>query len=118
MPAPKTTQGRAGLHLGGVHRGAEPGREPAGEQARVLGRCVRAHLCERDLGHHRVLGEGRAAHEVPDRLVATAEPRRPVREEAEVLLLADRQAQVRPVAQAVHALAALGREKGHYLVAG
>src|SRR5438034_7484169 len=109
--------GRAGLHLRGVHRGAEPGREPTGEAARMLRRPLRADLGKRDLGHHRVLGEGGATHEVPDRLAVSPKTRRAVREEALVLLLADREAEVRPVTEAVDTLPALRREERHDLVA-
>src|SRR4029077_9207833 len=45
------------------------------------------------------------------------EARRPVREEASVLLLADRQAEVRARGEAVDALAALRREERHHMVA-
>ena len=100
-PAPKTTQVEPGSHLRGVHRRAEPGREPAREDARVVERRLRRDLRERDLRHHRVLGERRGAHEVPDRLAVAGEPRRPVREIALVLLLADREAEVRPGVAAV-----------------
>jgi hypothetical protein len=83
----------------------------------MLRRRFRAYLRERDLGHHGVLGEGGAAHEVPDRLVVPAQARRPVREETLILLLANRQAEVRAVAEAVLALAALRREERHDVVA-
>jgi len=53
---------------------------------------------------------------MPDRLAVTRQPGRSVGEVAEVLLLADRQAQIRVGAQAVHALAALGREQSHHQV--
>ena len=42
MPAPNTTQVEPGLDLGGEHRGAEPGRQPAGEQARARRAAPRA----------------------------------------------------------------------------
>ena len=53
-----------------------------------------------------------------DRLAVAGEPRRAVGQVALVLLLADRQAQVRLRAAAVHALAALGGEQRHHAVAG
>src|SRR5439155_26129424 len=62
--------------------------------------------------------EGRGSHEVADRLAVPREPRRPVRQEAEALLLADRQAEVRARVAAVLALAALGREERDDVVAG
>src|SRR5204863_9154311 len=59
----------------------------------------------------------RRAHEVADWLALAREARRAVREVALVLLLADRQAEVRPVVAAVNALAALRREERHDMVA-
>ena len=58
------------------------------------------------------------AHEVADRLAVAREPGRPVGEVALVLLLADRQAEVRPRVEAVDALAALRREERDDVVAG
>ena len=55
---------------------------------------------------------------MPNRLAAARKPRRPVGKEALVLLLPDRQAQIRAVAQTVDALAALRREERHDVVAG
>jgi hypothetical protein len=110
--------GRAGLHFRGVHRRAEAGREAAGEEASAFERRLAGHLRERDLGHHGVLGERRGAHEVADRLAARVrEPGRPVRKEALVLLLADREAEVRALVAAVEALAALRREERDDVVA-
>ena len=74
-------------------------------------------LRQRDLRHHRVLGEGRAAHEAADLLAVAGDPRRPVGQVALVLLLADRQAEVGARVEAVDALAALGREEGDDVVA-
>ena len=95
MPGAEDDAGRARLDLGGVHRRAEPGREPAREQAGAVERRLGVDLRERDLRHHRVLGERRGAHEVADRLAVAREPRRAVGQVALVLLLADRQAEVR-----------------------
>ena len=95
MPAPNTTQVEPGFDLGGVHRRAEAGGEAAGEQARAVRRRLGRHLGQRDLRHHRVLGERARAHEVADRLAVAREARGPVGQVAEVLLLADRQAEVR-----------------------
>ena len=55
---------------------------------------------------------------MPDRLAVAGEPRGAVGQVALVLLLADRDAEVRLRAAAVHALAALGREQRHDAVAG
>ena len=49
---------------------------------------------------------------------SSVQARRAVRQEALVLLLADREAEVRAVAAAVDALAALRREERHHVVAG
>ena len=108
---------RAGLHPGGVHRRAQSRGEAAREQAGAIERGLAIDLGQRDLGDDRVLGERRGAHEVPDRLPPARQPRAPVREVALVLLLADRQAQVRARAAAVDALAALRREQRHDVVA-
>ena len=75
-------------------------------------------LRQGDLRHHRVLGEGRAAHEVADPVAVAGDPGGAVGEVALVLLLADRQAEVGPRVEAVDALAALGREEGDDVVAG
>src|SRR5207302_8215745 len=110
--------GRAGLHLRGVHRRAEAGREAAREEAGAVERRLAGHLRERYLGHHRVLGKGRGAHEVPDRLAArVGKPGRPVREQALVLLLADREAEVGALVEAVDAVTALRREQRDDVVA-
>jgi hypothetical protein len=55
---------------------------------------------------------------VPDRLAVARQPRRAVREVTLVLLFPDRQAEVRSVVAAVHALAALRREERDDVVAG
>ena len=107
MPAPNTTHGRARLAPRPRDRRAEAGREAAGEQAGAVQRRLGVDPGERDLRHHGVLGERRGAHEVAQRLPAAREARRAVGQVAEVLLLADRQAEVRQRAQAVDALAAL-----------
>jgi hypothetical protein len=70
-PAPEDDARRSRLDASRVERGADPRREPAGEGRASLERRLAAHLRERDLGHHRVLGEGRRPHEVAQRL-ATA----------------------------------------------
>ena len=55
---------------------------------------------------------------MPDRLSVAREARRPVGQEPLVLLLADRQAQIRPLVQTVRALTALRAEQGHDVIAG
>ena len=108
---------RAGLDPRGEHRRAEPGREAAREERRVLERRLGVDLRERDLRHHRVLGERRRAHEVAHRLAVARQARRAVGQVALVLLLADREAEIRARAQAVDALAALRREERDDVVA-
>ena len=110
--------GRAGLHARGVDGGADARREPARERRAAFERRLRAHLGERDLRHHRVLREGRRAHEVAERVTVPAEPGRAVGEVAEPLLVPDRDAAVRARAQAVDALPALRCEQRHHVVAG
>ena len=118
IPAPKTTQVDPSLDLGRVDRRAETGREPAGEQAGAVERRLGIDLRERDLGHHRVLGEGRGAHEVADLLAVAPQSGCAVGQIPLVLLVADRQAEVGPIVAAVDALAALRREQGDDVVAG
>ncbi len=117
-PGTEHDAGRALADAGGVHRRTQPSRQATGEQARMVGLGVGRDLRERDLRHHGVLGEGARSHEVSDRLAVERQPGRPVRQVAEVLLLADREAQVRIRTAAVHALAALGREQRDDAVAG
>ena len=116
-PRAEDDAGAAGLDRGGVDRRAEAGREAAGEEAGVLERRLRVDLGQGDLRHHRVLGEGRAAHEVADAVALAGDPGGAVGQEALVLLLADRHAEVGPRVEAVDALAALGREEGDDVVA-
>ena len=52
-----------------------------------------------------------------DRLAVAREPRRPVRQVTLTLLLADREAEVRPLVEAVEALAALRREERDDVIA-
>jgi hypothetical protein len=84
----------------------------------VLERRVAVDLRERDLRHDGVLGERRRAHEMAHRLAVARQPGRPVGEVALVLLLTDREAEIRPRAQAVDALAALRREERDDVISG
>src|SRR5207247_9858134 len=61
--------------------------------------------------------EGRSAHEVADRLSVSREPRRAIRQVAEVLLLPDREAEVGARVAAMLALAALRRKERYHVVA-
>ena len=58
-----------------AHEAARNHQGPARERRAPLERRLGAHLRERDLGHHRVLGERRGAHEMTHRLAATREAR-------------------------------------------
>ena len=118
MPAPKTTHVDPASTFAVFIAAPSPVESPQAKSARALERRLGVDLRERDLRHHRVLGERRGAHEVADRLAARREPRRAVGQVALVLLLADREAEVRAVAQAVDALAALRREERDDVVAG
>ena len=116
-PAAEDDAGRARLDASGVEGRADPGREPARERRAAFERRLRRDLRERDLRHDRVLRKGRRAHEVAHRLAVAGEARRPVWEVAEPLLVADRDAAVRSPAAAMDAVAALGREERHDVVA-
>ena len=117
-PAAEDDARRARLDLRRVERCADPGREAAGERRAAVERRLRAHLRERDLRHHGVLGERRRPHEVAQRLTVPREARGAVGEVAEALLVADRDAAVRAIAEAVDALPALGREQRDDVIAG
>ena len=106
-PRAEDDAGAARLDLRAVHRRPEAGRQAAGEEAGRLERRVGRDLRERDLRHHRRLGERRAAHEVPELCAVPRQARRAIRQIAGVLLLADRDADVRLARAAVDALAAL-----------
>src|SRR4029079_5344894 len=93
--------GGAGLDLRGVQGGTKPGREAAGKDTGAVERGLRSDLRQRDLRHHRVLGEGGRPHEVPDRLAVAGQASGPVGEVALPLLLADREAQVGARVEAV-----------------
>ena len=116
-PAPYTTTVDPGSTPARVDRGAEAGGQPAGEHAHAVGRGVGADHGQRDLRHHRVLGERGGAHEVADVLAAAAQAGGAVGQVALALLLADGQAQVGARADAVLALAALGAEQRDHAVA-
>jgi hypothetical protein len=107
-----------GSTLARVDRRPEAGREAAGEEAGAVEGSVLAHVRERDLGHHGVLGEGRGAHEVAHRLAVARQARGAVGQIALVLLLANGEAEIRARIAAVGAFAALRREERHHVVAG
>ena len=116
-PRAEHDAGRARLTLAVLIAAPRPVERPQANSGLLrlgLGR----DLGQRDLRHHRVLGERARAHEVAHRLAVARQAGGAVGEVALVLLLADGQAQVGLRAAAVHALAALGREQGDDAVAG
>ncbi|MDX6438457.1 MAG: S-(hydroxymethyl)glutathione dehydrogenase / alcohol dehydrogenase, partial [Gaiellaceae bacterium] len=84
---PKHHAGRTFFHFRGIDRRAEAGGEPAGEERGPIGRGLGGDLGQRDLRHHRVLGERAGAHEVAHRLAVALQAGRAVGEVALVLLV-------------------------------
>ena len=117
-PQPNTATVEPGCTFAVYSAAPIPVESPHANTARAGERRVRADLGERDLGHHGRLGEGRGAHEVAQRLAAAATgascrrggSRAPCRSRIAM------QRFVRGLA-AVDALAALGREQRHDVVA-
>ena len=107
----------AGLDLGGVDHRADAGGDAAADVAGLVERRVGPDLGHRDLGQDRVVGEGRAAHVVVDRLALVAEPAGAVGHHALALGAADRSAEVGLARQAAFALAAFGRVERDHVVA-
>ena len=117
-PAPKTTHVDPGCTFAVFIAAPSPVERPhAKTHARSSGASGEI-FASAISGHDRVLREGRRPHEVADRLAAARKARRAVGEVALVLLLADREAEVRPGVEAVDALAALRREERDDVVAG
>jgi hypothetical protein len=113
----KYDAGRARSHLGGVDGGAKASRQAAREQRGPIGGRFRGNLRQSNLRHHRVFGERARPHEVSDRLTIPEKPSRAVGHVTLVLLLADRQAQVRAVTSAVLTFTTQRREQGDDSVA-
>ena len=103
-PRPNTTTLAPGLDLGRVDHRADAGSDAAADVADLVERRVLADLGQRDLRQHRVVGEGRAAHVVVDRLAADREAAGAVGHHALALGRADRGAQVGLARQAGFAL--------------
>src|SRR5690606_31650668 len=99
------------------HR-ADAGGDATAEQAGVLRVRLRVDLGQRDLGHDRVLAEGRAAHVVVHRLAVVAEAGGAVGHHALALGGAHRHAQVGLARLAEQALAAFGGVQRDHVVAG
>ena len=71
MPAPNTTHVEPALTDAVLIAAPSPVESPhANRHARSSGASA-VDPCERDLGHHRVLGERRGTHEVAQRLAVT-----------------------------------------------
>src|SRR5205085_11225821 len=99
------------------HR-AHPGRHAAADVADLVERRVLADLGDGDLGHHREVREGRAAHIMVDRLAAEAEAAGAVGHQALALGAADGGAEVGLAAEARLTLAAFGRVERDDMLAG
>ena len=108
---------RARLDLRGVDHRPDAGSDAAPDVADLVERRVLAHLRQRNLGQHRVVGEGRRPHVVKYGVPADAEPAGAVGHHPASLGLADRLAEVGLAAQAVVALSALGGVEGDDVVA-
>jgi hypothetical protein len=114
---PEDDDVRAGLDLGGVDHRADAGGDAAADVADLVERRVLADLGERDLGQHREVREGRAAHVVEDRLALVAEAAGAVGHHALALGGADRGAEIGLAAEARLTLAAFGRVERDDVVA-
>jgi hypothetical protein len=99
------------------YHGADARGDAAADVADLIERRVLADLGERDLGQHRVIREGGAAHIVQDRLAAIREAAGAVRHDAAALGAADRLAQIGLGVEAVFALAAFRRVERNHVVA-
>src|SRR5690606_7149205 len=108
----------AGLHLGRVVHGPDPGGDAAAEQADLLRRRLGIDLRQRDLGDDGVFAEGRAAHVVVDRLAFVREAGAAVGHHALALRGAHCHAQVGLARLAELALAAFGGVERDHVVAG
>src|SRR5690606_9715891 len=98
------------------HR-ADAGGHAAADVAGLVERRVLADLRHRDLGQHRVVREGRAAHVVGDRLALVGEAAGAVGHQPLALGPPDGRAQVGLAAQARLTLAAFGRVQRDHVVA-
>ncbi len=109
---------RAGFDLGAEDHRADPGGHPAADVAHLVEGRLGVDLRHRDLRQHRVVGEGRAAHVVEQRLAVEREPAAAVRHQPLALGGANGLAQVGLGVQAVFALAAFGRVERDHMIAG
>ena len=109
---------RAGPDLRGVDHRADAGRHAAADVADLVEGRVLANLRERDLRQHRVIGEGRAAHVVEDRIAVAAEAAGAVRHQALALRRADRGAEIGSAGETGFALPAFRRVERDDVIAG
>ena len=109
--------GGAWTHLGGVDHRTDAGGDAAADVADLLHGRVLAHLGERDLRQHRVVGEGRAAHVVEHRLALVGEAAGAVRHHALALRGADRDAEIGAAREAELTVAAFGRVERDHVIA-
>ncbi|MNV38993.1 hypothetical protein D3C71_1305570 [compost metagenome] len=103
-------------NLGSVVHRTDTGGDAAAQQAHMLRVRVRVDLGQRHLGHHRVLGEGRAAHVVVDRLAVVREAAGAIRHHALPLRRAHGGAQVGLATLAEQALATLGGVQRDHMI--
>src|SRR6266851_9162236 len=96
----------AGLDLGGVDDGADPGRHAAADVADLVEWRVLADFRYRDFGQNGEIRERRGAHVVVDRLAPEREPAGAVGHHAPSLRRADRGAQIGLVREARFAVPA------------
>ena len=113
----KDDRRRSGLDLSRVDHGADAGGDAAADVADLVEGRVRVDLGDGDLGQHRIIGEGRAAHVVVDWLATDREARRAVRHDALALGRADRRAEIGLARQAGRAFAAFRRVERDDVVA-
>src|SRR5258708_4607292 len=104
--------------LGGVHHRADACRHAAADVATLVEWCVLADLRDRDLRQHGKIRKCRATHIMEDRFALMAEPGCAVGHQPLALRRADRRAEIGLLAETTFALAAFGRVKRDYMIAG
>ena len=117
-PSPNTTQFAPGSTLADKHDRADARGDAAADIAGGIEGRVLADFRHRNLGQHREVREGRAAHIVVDRLALVGEAARAVRHQPLALRGADRGAEIGLAAEAGFALAAFRRVERDDVIAG
>ena len=107
----------AGLDLRGEDHRANARGDAAADVADFVERRILAHFGERNLGHHRVIRESRAAHVVEDRFAVFREAARAVGHQAFALRGADRCTEIGLAAEAGFALPAFRRVERNDVIA-